>query len=252
MALPDRRQPPQTYLGRGQKVAERVARQIVQDMVDRRLQPGDVLASEAQMLTWYGVGRASLREALRVLEINGFITMKPGPGGGPVVARPTPKNFARMATLFFQFSGATFRELAHARLELEPMLARMCAERQDPDLIAELKRLDETAEADDNSGTWVPATSDFHRVIANGCGNRIMWLFATGIHDIISDRVANSSHPQSRRADVIHEHEAIIEALVAGDGAQAEAKMRAHMEGFVAYLEKQHPTLLNEVVDWRW
>jgi DNA-binding GntR family transcriptional regulator len=79
-----------------------------------------------------------------------------------------------------------------------------------------------------------------------------MWLFATGIHDIISDRVANSSHPQSRRADVIHEHEAIIKALVAGDGAQAAAEMRAHMEGFVAYLEKQHPTLLNEVVDWRW
>jgi len=252
MAIPNRREPPETYLGRGQKVAERVARQIVQDMVDRRLQPGDVLASEAQMLTWYGVGRASLREALRVLEVNGFISMKPGPGGGPVVARPTPKNFARMATLFFQFSGATFRELAYARLEIEPMLARMCADRKDPALIAELRRLDETAQADDNSGVWVPATSDFHRVIANGCGNRILWLFATGIHDIISDRVANSAHPQSRRADVIHEHEEIIQALVDGDGARAEIKMREHMQGFVNYLERQHPALLNEVVDWRW
>ena len=45
-----------------------------------KLQPGSLLPSEAVMLKEYGVGRASLREALRVLEVNGLITVKPGPG----------------------------------------------------------------------------------------------------------------------------------------------------------------------------
>lgn len=251
MATP-RREPPETQLARGQKVAERVARQVVQDIIDRGLQPGDVLSSEAQMLNGYGVGRASLREALRVLEVNGFITMKPGPGGGPVVSRPTPKNFARMATLFFQFQGATFRELAHARLEVEPTLARMCATRRDPKLIEELRHLDDAAKADHNSGAWVPATSEFHRVIAGGCGNRVLALFALGIHDIISDRVSTSIHPQSRRSSVLHEHDEITKALIAADGERAEATMREHMQAFINYLESQHPRMLDEVVDWRW
>lgn len=247
-----RRDPSEGSLGRGEKVAERVARQIVQDMVDRKLQPGDVLPSEAVMLGSYGVGRASLREALRVLEVNGFITMKPGPGGGPVVSRPTPRNFARMATLFFQLQGATFHELAQARSELEPLLARMAAERRDPEFLDALRKLDETAEAQQGTGVWVTATSDFHRVIAAGCGNRVLALFTLGIMDIISDRVANATHPQQRRTNVLHEHQDIIDALTSGDGERAEEAMRHHMQAFVTYFEQQHPGLLDEIVDWRW
>jgi DNA-binding GntR family transcriptional regulator len=58
------------------------------------------------MLRRYQVARASLREALRILETHGLIRIKPGPGGGPVVSNGSTADFGRMATLFFQVAFA--------------------------------------------------------------------------------------------------------------------------------------------------
>src|SRR5215211_3941173 len=81
---------------RAEKVSEVVARSIVQDIAARRLPPGTMLPSESVMLDRYRVGRASLREGLRILEIQGLITIKPGPGGGPMVATASSHDFGRM------------------------------------------------------------------------------------------------------------------------------------------------------------
>jgi DNA-binding FadR family transcriptional regulator len=65
------------------KVSEIIAREIVHD--SRGLPPGTMLPSEAKLLERYQVGRTSLREALRVLEMQGLIVIRPGPGGGPML-----------------------------------------------------------------------------------------------------------------------------------------------------------------------
>ena len=65
------------------KTAETVSAAIVHDVVSRRLAPGDMLPSEAAMLSQYKVSRASLREGLRLLEVQGLIRLKPGPAAGP-------------------------------------------------------------------------------------------------------------------------------------------------------------------------
>jgi GntR family transcriptional regulator, transcriptional repressor for pyruvate dehydrogenase complex len=83
---------------RADKVSEVVARAIVHDIVTGGLEQGATLPSEAVMLSRFGVGRASLREALRILEVHGLITIKPGPGGGPIVAAPTSRSFGRIAS----------------------------------------------------------------------------------------------------------------------------------------------------------
>src|SRR3954452_15685314 len=68
-------------LVRSMKTSERVAMDVVRDIVEQRLQPGDRLAGEAAMLDRYGPSRASVREALRLLEVQGLISLKPGPRG---------------------------------------------------------------------------------------------------------------------------------------------------------------------------
>ena len=94
---------------RGAKVAEALAQEIVHEIVSRKLRPGTLLSSEAQMLEDYGVGRGSLREALRILEVHGLITMKPGRNGGPMVIEVRTRDYGRMSTLFFHLGGVTFR-----------------------------------------------------------------------------------------------------------------------------------------------
>src|SRR6516165_7115435 len=67
---------------RNVKRSEMLAQEIVEEIIAKGLNPGDLLPPEAEMLSHYGVGRASLREALRLLESQGLVTLKPGPGGG--------------------------------------------------------------------------------------------------------------------------------------------------------------------------
>ena len=96
------------------KTSESVARDIVHDIVSGDLRTGDRLASEAAMLDQYGVSREILREGLRLLEVQGLITIRRGPGGGPIVGRVDPANFGRVSTLFYHLAGGTYEELFEA------------------------------------------------------------------------------------------------------------------------------------------
>ena len=76
-----------------------------------RLVAGDALPPEKDMLIAYGVGRDTLREALRVLELQGVIVLRPGRGGGPVVARPDSRHLASTLALLMQFGQTPFASI---------------------------------------------------------------------------------------------------------------------------------------------
>ena len=113
------------------------------------------------MMAEYGVGRGTLREALRILEVNGLIASRPGPGGGPVVMEASTHDFGRMASLFFNARGVTLRDLMEARLIMEPIAARLAAERHDPDSTVRLREMDFDATKDDER--YLNTSSDFLR-----------------------------------------------------------------------------------------
>ena len=96
---------PSDSVTRTLKTSESVARDIVHDIVSGGLRTGDRLEPEALMLEQYGVSRESLREGLRLLEAQGLISIRRGPGGGPIVGRVDPANFGRMSTLFYHLVG---------------------------------------------------------------------------------------------------------------------------------------------------
>lgn len=91
---------------RPMKTAMLVAQRIVADINERGNVVGDRLPPERLMLEKYDVGRGTLRESLRFLELQGVITLKPGPGGGPVVVQPDASSLATSLALLLQFSDA--------------------------------------------------------------------------------------------------------------------------------------------------
>ena len=124
---------------RPQKTAMLLAQRIVADINRRGNTVGDRLPPERIMLEEYEVGRGTLRESLRFLELQGVIALKPGPGGGPVVQQPDATSLATSLTLLLQFANAPFRTIAEARGGLEPMMAQLAAERMSDEQLIDLR-----------------------------------------------------------------------------------------------------------------
>lgn len=232
---------------RGSKLAETLAKDILTRICEDGMVVGSQLPGEVQMQADYGVGRGSLREALRILEVHGIIRLKAGIGGGPIVEGAKTQDFGRMSTVFFQAGGMTFREVIDSRLVLEPMLARLAAERRDPALVEDLLAARTSTE---NDQVYLHTSANFHRQVAAMAGNRILSLISHSIEDIFHERVVGMLFPPERRDDVVKAHDAIADAIAAGDGNEAERLMRDHMVEYARYVEARHPALMDEVVMW--
>lgn len=234
------------------KKSERVAQAIVHDVVQRGLQPGDRLASESEMMAEYDVGRPSLREALRVLEVNGLVSRKTGPGGGPVVEDVSPAVLGRMLTLYLHVSGATYRELVAARLALEPTcaaLAALAATAEQRSALATLGSRAHDLDLDDDA-VYRAMSREFHGTVMSLSGNRVLGLLGHALMEIFDAHIARATRDIEVRAVAPHEHDGIIDAILAADAVAAETRMRAHMEHFAAVFADALPDLLDETIRW--
>jgi GntR family transcriptional repressor for pyruvate dehydrogenase complex len=237
---------------RTEKISEHIARQLLRDIQVQGLMPGDTLPSEAAMLQRFEVGRGSLREALRILEVNGLVTIKTGPGGGPVVAASDASSFGQMWTLHLQSIGATYRELLEARAELESMLARRAAERADEagvELVRSAMQEGDAAPTADDA-RYAAVTSGFHATVCLAGENKVLALAANSIQSIWSRRVTTVLFAPEERPTVLKEHAEITKAIAKHDGRRAEELMRAHLRHYQDYCERRYPARMDDVVDW--
>jgi DNA-binding FadR family transcriptional regulator len=246
-----------TYDGRASrghrtvKIAETVARQILRDIQQQGIQPGSMLPPESVMLERFDIGRGSLREALRILEVNGLVTIKTGPGGGPIVAAPEPRSFGQMLTLHLQSIGATYRQLLDARVEYEALLAGMAARREgDEAALAVRAALDRSLLPATDDARFAAVSSGFHATVCDAGGNPVLALAANSIQTIWSVRVTSVLFAPEDRPAVISEHEAITRAIEKHDSRKAEHLMRLHVEHYRDYCDLRYPARMEDVVDW--
>ena len=237
---------------RTEKISEVIAREIVKD--SRGLPPGTMLPSEAKLLDKYQVGRASLREALRLLEVQGLIVIRPGPGGGPMIAEADSVHFGRMASLYFHLSDATYRDTLDARLILEPVVAGIIARDQDPEQIAALARYLELASDEGPDDTRAFAEEErsleFHAMLMSMSGNPVITLLVRSLQDLMIDRWAASPTSASEFGHAQEVHALIVRAIIDGQSAQAERLMREHIKEFIDHEVEHNPRHLEQTVSW--
>jgi GntR family transcriptional regulator, transcriptional repressor for pyruvate dehydrogenase complex len=236
---------------RVEKVPELVARHILRDIVDRGLSAGDHLPPEASMISQFGVGRASLREALRILEIHGLIRIRTGAGGGPVVTDVSSTEFGRMTSLYLFRAGGTYEELIEARMVIEPMMVRLAAERLTDETAQRLRDVVEESEAsaDAPATVWYALMEQFHAVIAGMTGNHVLDLFAAALVGIERRRLGPVYQPGDR-ATALNVHRRIAEAILAQNASQAEQLARRHVLENARTLRDKYQVLLDERIHW--
>jgi DNA-binding FadR family transcriptional regulator len=237
---------------RNAKLSEQVARMIVDDVFSSHLEPGTKLPPERVMLERFGVSRGTLREALRILEMHGLLTIRSGPTGGPVVADMTAQDFGRASSLHYKAAGATVGDLWNARLIIEPLVARAVAEALDDETEQELTAVLEASKRISlvNDADYFRIGSEFHRVIASMAPNPILAVFARSLAAIVAELVSETVVPADARVKVHADHQAIVAAILARDGARAEALMRNHMAEIVELHTAQYAGLLSQSVPY--
>jgi len=230
------------------KLSEVIARELVDEIVRDQLGEEDTLPSEAAMAARFKVGRGTLREALRILEVLGLIVIKTGPGGGPVVKALTSHQFARTSTFYFNVAGVTFRQVEEARQLLEPLMARQAASNVTKAFersVRENVRQTQRSEGDE----WVHATRRFHQLIRSQVNNPVLDLYGGSLMTLYSERIHEGAAPLDR--DVIcGEHEEIAEALLSRSPDKAEALMRAHLISYMSAIDGPYSPMLDEVIGW--
>jgi DNA-binding FadR family transcriptional regulator len=228
-----------------------LAAAIVGDIVAGGLTDGDRLPNEAAMLERFDAGRGSLREALRILEVHGLISLKTGPGGGPVVLAVDPRDVGRTFSLYLSLRGATVQELIETRLIIEPLVARMAAERADAEGRARLEHVLAAEAAAGNGDGYIHAANDFHYVLASMTGNRVFDLVATALKELYTSRVVGGGIAgRTTRPDIRLEHRDIGAAILAGDAAKAEQLMRQHVERYPGRINDLAPHFAQSTITW--
>ncbi len=240
-------------LTRPLKTAEVVARDIVRGIVASGMHSGDPLPPESAMLEQHGVSRESLREGLRLLEVQGLIRIRRGPGGGPIVGHVDPANFGRVSTLYFHLAGASYDELFDAWVVAEAIMARRAA--RHPSAAArrtamEPYLLPHPAEHPDNIHEFVRLHGGFHTVVARLGRNRVIELVLPSFGQIVSHHMMLRDDPRRLAELLEHDHRHLADAITAGRARQAGQLMEEHIERIVT-LHRDHSNLDGtDIIEW--
>jgi GntR family transcriptional regulator, transcriptional repressor for pyruvate dehydrogenase complex len=228
---------PRRYRPQPREKPQQIADELRALIVSGELSEGDSLGREPELVERFGVSRPSLREALRILETEGLITVLRGAGGGVVVHEPDERMMARTAALVLAARGVRLEDVFEARTLVEPLAARALASlRARRAVVAELRALVEDQEACiGDPERFGAANAGFHERLVSLAGNQTLTMFAEMLNEIVARAVTEVSRAEDAvgslavRRRGIRSQLRLLELIKAGERAEAESHWRSHM-----------------------
>ena len=202
--------------------------------------PGATLPTERELVSATGLGRGSVREALRILSAQGLVRTRAGRYGGSVVSRPTDALLAGHIGLFAKGHGVSLRALVEARQALEPMVASLAARNRSAEDLAVLKRISARldAAAIDDVPRFLLENASWHNALAVAAGNDLLRAFTASISELMleASRIENFASSDVR-ALVSLAHRRILQAIEAQDADSARRRAESDLQAYARHLE---------------
>ncbi|MGF7234555.1 MAG: FadR/GntR family transcriptional regulator [Frankia sp.] len=226
---------------------QQIADELRQLIVRGDLSEGESLGREPDLVDRFGVSRPSLREALRILEAEGLISVKRGVLGGVVAHRPDERMTARTAALVLQARNVSLADVYEARSMIEPVAARLVAlSRSRRGAAAGRRRLSaEQLEVIDDPEAFGRANSRFHGRLVELAGNQTLSIVAEMLNEIVARAVTAVSQPGTTadtgatRLRGLRSQARLAALLENGDAEAAEEHWAEHMAVVGRVLLKQ-------------
>jgi DNA-binding FadR family transcriptional regulator len=195
------------------------------------LKPGDRLPSEIELASQFGVGRQTIREALRLLELAGFISMQKGGAGGPLVVDTILNTISNSFLDAFQMGRITIDELTTARLAIEKMvLESLFAHSPDEaDIQALRENVSQARKKVDVGIQAYEENTQFHKLLARASGNHLFLILMESIMTVVAHFRSILGVKLELSVRSIAAHEQTIDALVKGNRKKALLVLEAHL-----------------------
>lgn len=234
------------------RVADVVADRIRELIVSGELGDGERLPRLDVLLEEFGVSGPSMREALRMLESEGLITVQRGSIGGAVVHRPNARTAAFTVAQVLRSRGAEVGDVFEAMALFEPVCAMLCARRSDRKraVVKELRKINTKARGLIDSGddiAWNETMSAFHKAVVQGCGNEALTLLVGVLESIMlvnvrewaEEGAAHGTYPtRAVKLKNLECHEEICDLIEAGEDVEVAARMNDHIDGYLQIIYK--------------
>ncbi len=229
---------------RRQKLADLIAEDLKRRIVLDKLGPGDGLPNEKALIDEYGCAKATLREALRILEFEGLIRLKTGPKGGAVISEVTIEPACRALRNFLHFQRVDGSQVYQLRRLVEIEVAASVVGRLDEATFARLREniaeCRQPHEDEQSQRQHRMLELEFHNILTECCPNPLLRFMSHFVNDFLRDLVIlkKAYRPERRAFDRanIDYHVALLEALVDRDPERVRLLMDEHMRDAEAHL----------------
>ncbi|MGY2744697.1 FadR/GntR family transcriptional regulator [Pseudarthrobacter sp. O4] len=200
--------------------AEAVFNALRADIESGKVEVGAKLSSETALAQRYGVSRSVVREALRSCNALGLTVTMTGKGTF-VVAHQVAKDLV--------LGHYSARDLTEARPHIEVPAAGLAAQRRTPEELETLRAIVAAMSAEDDPEAWVSLDSSFHAAIARASGNKVFENVVADIREALAHQSETLNMVADRQFASDHEHQRILQAIEAGNAAEARAAMSEHL-----------------------
>jgi len=208
---------------------EQVAEQIRRLISSGALKPGDLLPPERELAAKLGVGRSSIRDAVRTLEVMGIL--EPRQGHGTVVRDLSADALVVPLSLVLTRKRELVTELLDVRRMIEPGLAARAAKNATAEEIAKMGEILERHEAKLRRGEQaIDEDSDFHYAMALASRNSVVLRVLDVLMDLLRESRSRSLQVPGRPKRSFEGHRRILRAIQRHDAKAAEAAVRQHRE----------------------
>mgnify|MGYP001574323767 CR=1 FL=1 len=230
-------------LSRPARVAEEIKNWVVQE----HFSAGDRLPSEPELIERFGMAKGTIREAMRILEAQGLVKSRTGPGGGTFVHEVSKERARALLGNYFYFKDLTIRDIYQLRRVLEPELAASLAGKLPHEVLRQLEAIigeyDAPAATLEEERQQHVASLRFHALLADQADNALLGFLIDFMVNILSDLTVYRKLYAPPNVELWRRGRAfqleLVDALRIGDADTARLVMRDHMETAQTLMEMQ-------------
>jgi DNA-binding FadR family transcriptional regulator len=225
------------------KASEVLAGELRERILTGELAEGDPLPAERELVKQTQMSRATVREALRILEVQNLVQVRAGRAGGAFVQRPTTKSMANCMSMLIRGRRIKLVDLMETREALEPFCAKLAARNRTDEDLAELDRANQAiADSEADLAQFLQANLDWHVGVAVAGHNELLIGLMSALSQAIYAGTENAAFVDTEvRVVASQAHWAITSAIRDRHATAAGRRMRRHVRSYAAALaESDH------------